>query len=95
MARFLSKPFEISAVQLTRELVETALFEGKDLPAGVTFKGEISPGERRFFGTFICLSAQGEVTAELDDWIIAEPHHPGLSYPCKPDVFAAKYTPAE
>jgi hypothetical protein len=33
---------------------------------------------------------QGMVKVDLGDWIIAEPSGDG-AYPCKPDIFRAKY----
>lgn len=40
--------------------------------------------------TYVVSGKQGEVRVEPGDWIIAEPDGSGF-YPCKPDVFAAKY----
>lgn len=91
MAKFQSKPFTIEAFQLTREWALGVLCGPWPIPAGLTFRGSIQPQAQTFTGHFVCLSSQGEVTAEIDDWIIDEPHAPGLCYPCKPDVFAAKY----
>lgn len=96
MPKFRSKPVEIEAVQLTREFAESCLFDGKSLPAGITFRGEVQPTARKFMGNFVCASRQGEVGVELDDWIIQEPGAEGfLCYPCKPDVFEQKYEPVD
>jgi len=37
-------------------------------------------------------TANGDVRAEVGDWIIREPSGIGC-YPCKPDVFERKYEP--
>lgn len=94
MSTFRTKPMHVEAVQLTRPVLEAALFDGTALPMGVEFHGEIRVSSRTFMGNLICNSRQGKVSAEIDDWIIVEPGAPGLCYPCKPDVFAAKYEPA-
>lgn len=91
MSKFRTKPVEVEAIQLTYPLISECLFDGATLPAGVTFRGEAWPSERRFVGNFVCQSRQGEVSVSVDDWIIQELDAPGLSYPCKPDVFEAKY----
>lgn len=95
MAKFRSKPTDVDAFQLTRELIGEALFDGASLHPGLEFRGEARPSERTFVGNFICHSRQGEVSAEIGDWIIVERGAPGLVYPCKPDVFEAKYEPVE
>ncbi len=97
MPKFRSKPVEIEAWQLTREKIEAHLFgDAGAFPSGLAFRGQVHPTERRFMGHFICSSRQGEVTAEIDDWIIAEPGAEGfLAYPCKPDVFEQKYEPID
>lgn len=43
-----------------------------------------------FADAYVVRGKQGEVRVEPGDWIIAEPDGSGF-YPCKPDVFAAKY----
>ena len=91
MGTYQAKPVRIVAVQLTYPLISECLFDGKELPMGVEFRGLAQPAERQFNGSFVCHSRQGEVPASVDDWIIQEPGAPALCYPCKPDVFEAKY----
>jgi hypothetical protein len=95
MAKFRTLPVEIDAVHLDMTLIFDCLFGGKELPMGVEFRGEVNPTERHYMGTFVCHSRQGDVTASPDDWIIQEPGAPALCYPCKPDVFEAKYELAD
>jgi len=95
MPKFRSKPVEIEAVQLTRELADDCLLNGKPLPSGVMFRGQVTPSTKQWFGNLVCNSRQGEVSAVFDDWIIEEPGAPGLCYPCKPDVFEQKYEPVD
>jgi len=91
MVPFRAKAVQIMAVQLTRELLEAALFTPAPLPPGCSFRGTVNAGERDYSGNVWCNSRQGAVRAEVGDWIIAEPGEAGMSYPCAPDVFAAKY----
>lgn len=91
MRTYQSKPVRIVAVQLTRELIAECLLDGKELPMGLEFRGEVRPTMREYMGNFVAHSRQGEVGVSPDDWIIQEPGAPALCYPCKPDVFAEKY----
>ena len=65
------------------------------LPNGVAFIGSFEVGNRpNYDGKFLCASRQGPVEAAVNDWIIQESDGSG-AYPCKPDVFAMKYEPAD
>jgi hypothetical protein len=95
MAKFRKKPIEIEAYQITKELLEGVLFDGKDYPAGLSLQHSSSHKERRgisgWGGTVVTIHNQKTDVRE-GDWIITEPdgiHH----YPCKPDIFEMTYEP--
>lgn len=94
MGRYRSKPVEVEAVQATLANV-LAWFSTTDAtaepPMGVELEGWADAARKEWSGNLLCHSRNGPVVAESNDWIIAEPGAPGLCYPCKPDVFAAKY----
>jgi hypothetical protein len=83
MSKFRSKPVEIEAVQLTPQRLADWRAGVERLPNGV---------EIDRFGLLFCRTRQGAVAVVPDDWIIQESDGSGC-YPCKPDVFAAKYEP--
>ena len=86
MARFRKKPVEIEAVQLTDALLD-AEHPCADHWPGILY--DPRPGER-------CArihTLEGTMRADLGDWIIRGVK--GEVYPCKPDIFAATYEPAE
>lgn len=89
MSKFRSKPVEVEAFQLTKEYVRKFWTEMTQ-PRGMGFSsqriGASMPDE------MVCHSRQGIVSADFNDWIIEESDGSGC-YPCKPDVFAAKYEP--
>jgi hypothetical protein len=89
VAKFRSKPVEIEAEQYHGN------FTGSPRWLGAMFEeGLIKPGERNEAGaTLILETANGPAVCSIGDWIIREPTTRGC-YPCKPDVFAAKYEPA-
>lgn len=98
MPTFRSKPLEIEAVQIRwsnwsdicafvgNPLKESGAFEvqedevsdtcGEPGPTYIAFWAETTHGERAMF--------------RHGDWIIPD-SRPGTFYPCKPDIFAAKY----
>ena len=73
------------------KIVEASQYiEGKQVPFGVVWD------ERNYPHCVPCVvTIHGHAAVVCDgDWIITEPdgeHH----YPCKPDIFAASYEPAE
>ena len=77
--RFRKRPVVIEAVQLTRaNLLDVANWCG---------------GQARTSGRVLIPTLEGEMQADLGDWIIR-----GVAdefYPCKPDIFAATYEPEE
>lgn len=80
MSKFRSKPVEIEAVQLTPQRLADWRAGVERLPNGVEL-GTLG---------FWCISRNRAVLAQMHDWIIQESDGSGC-YPCKPDVFAAKY----
>lgn len=93
MSKFQSRAVIIDAVQLTRQRAFDYHRGVELLPNGLVM--EI--GSRREEGDileFWCHTRQGDVQAELDDWIIQESDGSGC-YPCKPDVFEARYEPLQ
>jgi hypothetical protein len=75
-------------------VVEAAQFlpgEGKPLPEGVHCHGKDDCGNP-YYSVKTAHGQRAQVVA--GDWIIVEPGGRG-HYPCKPDIFAATYEPAE
>lgn len=92
MPKFRSKPVEIEAVQMTAEFIGEWLYSNGPAPNGLTFEGWAVAARQEHSGLYICHTRQGEVPADIGDWIIQESDGSGC-YPCKPDVFEAKYEP--
>lgn len=65
------------------EIEATQWFEAGDHPQVALYYFADGPGQA-------VLGAQGKSRVNSGDWIIKEPQGNGF-YPCKPDVFAAKY----
>jgi hypothetical protein len=87
MAQFISKPVTIEAVWFQPGMhVPDWLLEDFQSGRATTFFRE----GRAFLELE---TANGKVIANQGDWIIREPSGKGC-YPCKPDVFEAKYGPA-
>lgn len=91
--RFRKKPVEIEAYQITKELLESVLFDGREYPKGLSLTSCSFHKERRYisawFGSVTTIHNQ-RVDVKEGDWVITEPdgvHH----YPCKPDIFEATY----
>jgi hypothetical protein len=88
MAKFRKKPVVIEAVQWTGKNHQQVLdFTEDDLEI---FK----PHNSR---AFLIPTSEGEMRAEVGDWIIKEPFPTGNRryYPCKPDIFEKTYEPAQ
>jgi len=81
MAKYRKKPVVIEAVQFDGTL---GSLEGINIP-------EVSQD----LGSSTCQipTLEGVMTAQPGDWIIRGVK--GEFYPCKPDIFAATYEPAE
>ncbi len=81
MAKYRKKPVVIEARELTREsLIEIALWSNA--------KGQVHNDD---IISFIIPTFEGQVHAELGDWIIKGVN--GDFYSCKPHIFAATYEP--
>ena len=97
MAKFRKKPVEIEAYQVTRELLEGVLFDGKIYPKGLRVSSCSYNEERRYisawFGSVTTIHNQDTKVIE-GDWIITEPDGEHF-YPCKPDIFLKTYECAE
>lgn len=94
MSRFCSKPVEIEADQLTPEMIEAIVLDEANPPNGLVLAAaNFHRGDRTISSArFICRTRQGDVRPEVGDWLIQESDGSGC-YPCKPDVFEAKYEP--
>jgi hypothetical protein len=82
MAKFRKKPVVIEAMQYTgRNALDVMGWAGD---AGLT--GEVD-------GAVEITTLEGTMRADPGDWVIRGVK--GELYPCKPDIFAATYEPAE
>ncbi len=89
MAKYRKKPVVIEAVQFDGTPGSAvALFDLFDIP-GATF----SPVASLESGELLIPTLEGVMTATAGDWVIRGVK--GEFYPCKPDIFAATYEPAE
>lgn len=93
MARFRKKPVIIEAVRFINEPTE---IEGEEPAwyrhARATDRSEL--GSIAWMdGHLYILTLEGEHRANPGDWIIRGVK--GELYPCKPDIFAATYEPAD
>lgn len=104
MAKFRKKPVVIEATQFTREMAEGSV----PLPAGVVMRGRSLGPDGRFpewvndgkylinFSTqhsHFIETLEGNMDVQIGDWVITGVK--GERYPCKPDIFAATYEPAD
>lgn len=83
MPKFRKKPVVIDAV----------LFRGGEQPN--EFSADVISGRVRYpeDGTMLIATLEGTMQAVPGDWIIRGVK--GELYPCKPDIFAATYEPAD
>lgn len=95
MPRFRKKPVVIEAEQLTQALMDAALLDGAPLPAGVVVaSAQFHKGNRTIaYARFVIRTLEGSMEVSPGDWVITGVN--GERYPCKPDIFAATYEPAE
>lgn len=96
MAKFRKKPVVIEAIQYTGDNLREVLdFTGKHpcwsewFDSFESYQAHVER-DRRVFKIF---TLEGVMEATPGDWIIRGIH--GEHYPCKPDIFAATYEPAE
>lgn len=93
MARFRKKPVEVEAYQITKEMVEAAMFDGQPYPKGLRLcsAGTYPPARRINGWNGAVTTIHGEEAhVVIGDWIITEPDGEHF-YPCKPDIFEAIY----
>ena len=88
-----TKPIEVDAYQVARELLESVLFNGKPYPNGLRMtSGSYNPTHRTinaWFGRVVNIDNE-EIKVVEGDWIITEDN--GVNhYVCKPDVFYETY----
>lgn len=94
--QFTKKPVTISAIQWTGDnLPDVIEFTGKHPRWGDWFvdMGEYIAHVRSDGNRFKIFTLEGVMDALPGDWIIRGVQ--GEHYPCKPDIFAATYDPAE
>ncbi len=82
MSKYRKKPVVIDAVRWDGVLTPELI----DLTADIEFSYDTN--DRMFIPTL-----EGEMRADKGDWIIKGVK--GEIYPCKPDIFAATYEPAD
>jgi len=93
--KYRKKPVVIEAVQFTEALRDAIVLDGAECPAGVK-RGATSwhQKDRKVWrADFYIETLEGRMEVSLGDWIITGVK--GEHYPCKPDIFAATYEPAE
>lgn len=89
--KFRKKPVVIEATQFT----ESMLLGKEPLPEGLTVVAKSWYPERDEVSSYKAGvdTLEGFMEARVGDWIITGVK--GERYPCKPDIFAATYDPAE
>ena len=91
--RFRKKPVEIEAMQVPLLLVERNMLDKREQLDDWLLANS---GDRkvRYVGDNVEIETlEGTMTAQPGDWIIKGVA--GELYPCKPDIFAQTYEPAE
>lgn len=90
--KFRKRPVVIEAIQFTESIAK----EDDPLPDGVVLgRRSIGPPPfRRLYDyRFYVRTLEGEMDVRVGDWIITGVK--GEKYPCKPDIFAMTYEPAD
>jgi len=88
MPKFRKKPVVIEAVQLNGNQIDIIAWAHQNMPPEGNSIVTEAPG-----GALAIRTMEGEMLAIPNDWIIRGVK--GEFYPCKPDIFAATYEPAE
>lgn len=83
--KFRKKPVVIEARRLTVESIEDV-----EAWCNGSIKGTALPRKQQVIDIW---TLEGEMRADMGDWIIKGIK--GEFYPCKPDIFAETYEPAE
>ncbi len=92
MSKFRKKPVVIEAMQFDGTLDCACLIDGWSVgKAQVNY--EVCERQAWFTGHMIVRTLKGSMLAGKGDWIIKGVK--GEFYPCKPDIFAARYEPVE
>lgn len=96
MTRYRPKHVEIEAFRWTDDdfLSLPAWFRDEVLGDRVTYRSRKDKSKLLTDQAYILNTANGPVPAMLGDWIIREPSGIGC-YPCKDEVFRAKYEAVE
>lgn len=83
MPRFRKKPIEVEAVKFT----------GRNDEEVLSFCDGAADDPLADRPTIVIHTREGDMTAEVGDWIIKEPRPTAdrRFYPCKPDIFEATY----
>lgn len=94
MPKFRKKPVVIEAEQLTMDVARRCLLDREAAPFGLHVSGDYRSDDRTISRAWISIhTREGVMRADIGDWIIKGVQ--GELYPCKPDIFAATYEPAE
>ena len=97
MPKFRSRPTEIEAYQLTRQMIEAHLWDEAVLPDGLSLRRAHHNRNRRTItdAVYMVTTIHGQSADVVEgDYVITEPdgvHH----YPCKSDIFEKKYCPID
>lgn len=85
--KFRKKPVEIEATNFTRDTWDSVVEFTKGKAKGLIV-------EKHIYGKAFCIieTLEGDMMATEGDWIIKGVQ--GEFYPCKPDIFASTYEPA-
>ncbi len=93
--RFRKKPIEVEARELTHASIRAvAVWCGGELRLPASNGHPAASVALDWRHPYVVIpTLEGEMRGELGDWIICGVK--GEFYPCKPDIFAATYEPAE
>jgi len=95
MAKYRKKPVVVDAWQLTEEVALEILEKRRVLPKELQVAAAYWHPDRSRVSTckLACRSLEGEVFAEIGDWIITGVA--GEMYPCEPGIFHDTYEAVE
>ena len=93
MAKYRKKPVVIEAIKFDGDFTKVDKWVGQWCPED-DGQGMWESDDKK---ALIIDTAEGEMRAEIGDWIIKEPFptNDRLFYPCKPDIFEATYEKVE
>lgn len=90
--KYIKKPVEIEAYQVTQEMIQQEHDKIKAFPSGLRFSSLSTDCDGiviSWYGYVITIHEQ-ETKVVVNDWIITEPDGVHF-YPCKPDIFKLTY----